>query len=99
MASTPVNVPNPQLLPTAIQLAQTAANIATVLGNSSGQGRQYLDLYDCVSDLCTAVNCLAQALITINNTTASSVGSLNVSNRYVLGATAVIPANINTAAV
>jgi hypothetical protein len=98
MASSAINVSNPVTNPTAAQLVQIAANIVTVLGPGSQQGR-YIDLYDCVTDLAAAINCLAQALLTINNATASSVGTVNVRNAYNLGATATIPANINTAAV
>lgn len=98
MASTAVNVTNPVALPTAVQLAQIADNIAFVIqrGNQNGN---YQDLYDQMADLATAVRCLAQAGITINNGTASSVGSVNVRGAYALGATAVVPANLNTSAV
>jgi hypothetical protein len=98
MASTAVNVPNPVNTPTAVQLAQVAANIATVITQGCRNGN-YEDIYDYVNDLAAAINCLAQCLITINNTTASSVGVVNTRNTYALGAGAVVPANINTAAV
>lgn len=99
MSSTAVNVPNPVSLPTAVQLAQTAANIALSIFNSSQKGAQYLDVYDAICDLAAAINCLAQAGITINNTTASSVGVLQVRGAYALGAGAVVPAAIGTVAV
>lgn len=98
MASTAVNVPNPVSLPTAVQLAQIAANIATVITLGTRNGN-YEDLYDTCNDLAAAVNCLAQALITINNTTASSVGTVNTRGAYALGAAAIVPTNISTAAV
>jgi len=98
MASSAINVSNPVTNPTAAQLAQIAANIATVLGAGSSRG-SYIDLYDCVTDLAAAINCLAQALLTINNSTASSVGSVSTRNAYALGATATIPTIISTAAV
>ena len=98
MASTAVNVPNPVSAPTAIQLAQIADNISNVLATGAQKG-SYIDLYDCVQDLTTAVRCLAQALITINNTTASSVGTVQTRSAYALGAQAIVPTNINTAAV
>lgn len=99
MASTAVNVPNPVSAPTAIQLAQIADNIALVLGNGAQKGGTYLDVYDSIQDLSAAIRCLAQALITINNTTASSVGTVNTRGAYALGAQAIVPTNINTAAV
>ena len=52
-----------------------------------------------VQDLATAIRCLAQALLVVNNSTASSVGTVQVRNAYALGAGASIPANLNTAAV
>lgn len=99
MASTAVNVPNPVTLPTAIQLAQIADNIGKVLFSSCQNGAQYLDTYDAIADLAAAVRCLAQALITINNTTASSVGSVTTRNAYAVGAQAIVPTTINTVAV
>jgi hypothetical protein len=98
MASTAVNVPNPVTNATAVQLAQIAANIATILGSNSQKGN-YEDVYDAIIDLAAAVNCLAQALITINNTTASSVTTVQTRNAYALGAGATIPTYIGTAAV
>lgn len=99
MASTPINVPDPVALPTAVQLAQIAANISTVMFAMTQQGKQYIDVYQAIGDLASAVNCCAQALLTINNTTPSSVGVVNVRNAYALGAAAVIPANISTRSV
>jgi hypothetical protein len=98
MASTAVNVSNPVSTPTAVQLAQIAANIATVMTLGTRNGN-YEDVYDSINDLAAAVQCLAQALITINNTTPSSVGSVNTRGAYALGAQAVVPTIINTAAV
>lgn len=98
MASTAVNVPNPVTNATAVQLAQIAANIATILGKNAQNGN-YEDVYDAIIDLAAAVNCLAQALITINNTTASSVTTVQTRNAYALGAGATIPTYIGTAAV
>ncbi len=98
MASSAVNVPNPVSLPTATQLAQIADNIANVLASGAQKGA-YIDLYDSVQDLATAVRCLAQCLLTIANSTASSVGTVNVRNAYALGAQATIPTQISTAAV
>jgi hypothetical protein len=98
MASTVINVPNPVTTPTAVQLAQIAANIATVVFQSCQQGK-YLDVYDAIGDLAAAINCLAQSAITVNNTTASSVGTVNTRNAYALGASATIPTTINTSAV
>ena len=99
MASTAVNVPNPVSTPTAIQLAQIADNVAKVIFASTQQGAQYLDDLDYISDLSTAIRCLAQALITINNTTASSVGTVTTRGAYALGAQAIVPTNLNTVAV
>lgn len=99
MASTALNVPNPVATPTAAQLAQIAANIATSIFNSSQKGAQYLDVYDAICDLAAAINCLAQAGITVNNATASSVGSVQTRGAYALGASAVVPTNIGTVAV
>lgn len=98
MASTAVNVPNPVNNPTAIQLAQIADNVANMIFLGAKAGN-YEDLYDTCQDLAAAIRCLAQALITINNTTASSVGTVNVRGAYNLGAAAVVPTLINTAAV
>jgi hypothetical protein len=98
MASTAQNVTNPVATPTAVQLAQIAANIATVIQSNFSKGN-YLDVYDAIVDLAAAINCLAQAEITVNNTTASSVGSVNVRNAYALGAAATIPTTIGTSAV
>jgi hypothetical protein len=100
MASSAVNVANPVSLPTSVQLAQIAANISTTLFNiERGQYGSQLDVQTAIQDLAAAVNCLAQSLITINNSTASSVGTVTVRNAYALGATAAIPTNINTSAV
>ena len=98
MASTAQNVTNPVSTPTAVQLAQIAANIATVIQANTTKGN-YMDTYDSISDLAAAINCLAQSLLTINNSTASSVGTVNVRNAYALGATATIPTTIGTSAV
>lgn len=98
MASTAQNVPNPVSLPTSLQLCQIADNIASVLQSGAQRGN-YTDLYDSIQDLATAVRCLAQSGITVANATASSVGNVNVRGAYALGASATIPANINTAAV
>lgn len=99
MASTAVNVTNPVATPTSIQLCQIADNIALVIFNSCQKGAQYLDTYDAISDLAAAIRCLAQSGITVNNTTASSVGSVNVRGAYALGAQAIVPTIINTCAV
>jgi hypothetical protein len=98
MASSAVNVPNPVLTPTATQLAQIAANISGTIAKGNQNG-SYEDVYDQLADLAAAVNCCAQALLTIANATASSVGSVQVRGAYALGATATIPANIGTSAV
>jgi hypothetical protein len=98
MASSAVNVSNPVSTPTAVQLAQIAANIAGTLARNSQSGN-YEDVYDAITDLAAAINCCAQALLTINNTTASSVQTVNTRNAYALGATATIPTFIGTAAV
>ena len=98
MASTAQNVPNPVNLPTANQLAQIADNICNTLATGAQRGN-YIDLYDSVQDLATAIRCVAQALLVVNNSTASSVGTVQVRNAYALGAGASIPANLNTAAV
>jgi hypothetical protein len=98
MASTAVNVTNPVATPTSIQLCQIADNIANVLQTGAQKGN-YIDLYDAVQDLATAIRCLAQSGITVNNTTASSVGTVTVRGAYALGAAAVVPTSINTAAV
>lgn len=99
MASTAVNVTNPVATPTSIQLCQIADNIALVLANSCHNGQQYLDVYAAINDLAIAIRCLAQSGITVNNTTASSVGSVQTRGAYALGAQAVVPTNLNTAAV
>lgn len=99
MSSTALNVSNPVATPTAAQLAQIAANIASTIFNSCQKGSQYLDVYDAIADLAAAINCLAQAGITVNNSTASSVGSVQTRGAYALGATAVVPAAIGTVAV
>lgn len=99
MASTAINVPNPVATPTSAQLCQIAANIATTIFNSCQRGSQYLDVYDALADLAAAINCLAQSGITVNNATASSVGTVQTRNAYALGATATIPTTIGTMAV
>lgn len=98
MASTVINVPNPVATPTSAQLCQIADNICEVLQTGFLKGN-YIDLSDAVQDLAAAIRCLAQSGITVNNATASSVGTVNVRNAYALGATATIPASINTSAV
>lgn len=95
MSSTAVNVTIPATNPTSVQLCQVAANIAGTLETNIQQGN-YVDLYKAIGDLATAVNCLAQSGITVNNSTASSVGTLTVRNQYNLGANAVIPTTIAT---
>lgn len=99
MSSTAVNVTNPVLTPTSVQLCQIADNIAKVLTASCANGAQYLDVYDAISDLASAIRCLAQSGITVDNTTASSVGSVTTRNAYALGAQAVVPTTISTVAV
>lgn len=96
MASSVIAVTNPVSTPNAAQLAQIAADIAIVLQKGCQQGN-YLEVYDAIADLATAVNCLAQSLITINNTTASSVGTVFVRNAYAQNQ--AIPTNIGTSAV
>lgn len=98
MASSPINVANPIATPRAVDLAQIAANISSTIASGNRNGN-YQDVYDQLIDLAAAVNCCAQALLTINNTTASSVGTVQTRVSYALGAAAVIPASINTAAV
>ena len=98
MASTAQNVPNPVNLPTANQLAQIADNICNTLAAGAVTGN-YIDVYDAVHDLATAIRCVAQALLVVNNSTASSVGTVQVRNAYALGAGASIPTNLTTAAV
>jgi len=96
MASAVVAVTNPVLTPNAAQLAQIAADISIVVQNGCQKGN-YLDVYDAIADLAAAINCLAQAGLTVNNTTASSVGSVNVRAAY--AANQAIPTIINTSAV
>jgi hypothetical protein len=96
MASTAVNVPNPTTNATAVQLAQIAANVSGTIFNQCSQGKMYEDVYTALADLAFAINCLAQAGITINNTTASSVTTTTVRNAFALGATAVVPATLNS---
>jgi hypothetical protein len=95
VASTVINVANPITTPTSAQLCQIAANIAGTLQTNIQNGN-YVDVYKAIGDLATAVNCLAQSGITVNNATASSVGTVTVRNQYALGATAVIPTTITT---
>lgn len=99
MASTVINVANPIATPTSAQLCQIAANIATTVFAMTQQGKQYIDVYQALGDLAAAINCLAQSGITVNNTTPSSVGVVNVRQAYALGASASIPATINTRSV
>jgi hypothetical protein len=96
MASTALNVPNPIVNPTAAQLGQVAANIAGTITTGIKTGSFYEDPYDFIVDLASGVNLCAQALLTIANATASSVGTVNVANRYAVNQP--IPTNINTAA-
>ena len=96
MASTAVNVSNPVSNPTSIQLCQIAANISGTLFTNMQNGN-YEDVYQCLRDLAAAINCLAQSGITVNNTTASSVGTVTTRSAYALGASAVVPTNIFTA--
>jgi hypothetical protein len=104
MASSAVNVTNPVSNPTALQLSQIAANIAGTLARNSQTGN-YEDVYDAITDLAAAINCLAQANITLlgsgsySNAATSSVTTVNTRNAYALGATATIPTFIGTAAV
>ena len=98
MASTAQNVPNPVNLPSANQLAQIADNICNTLTAGAVTGN-YIDVYDAEHDLATAIRCVAQALLDVNNSTASSVGTVQVRNAYALGAGASIPTNLTTAAV
>lgn len=98
MASSAVNVPNPVSAPTSVQLCQIADNIALVIGSGAQKG-DYLDVYDAIQDLAAAIRCLAQSGLVVNNTTASSVGTVNTRNAYALGAQAIVPTNISTAAV
>ena len=91
MSSTAVNVPNPVTNATAVQLAQIAANVSGTIFNQTVQGKMYEDVYQTLGDLAFAINCLAQAGITINNTTASSVTTITVRNAFALGASAVVP--------
>jgi hypothetical protein len=97
MASSVVVTANPVTNPTAAQLAQKAADISIVIANGCRNGIYYGDVYDAIGDLASAINLLAQAGLTVNNATASSVGTVNVSNRYV--ANQAIPTTINTSAV
>ena len=98
MSSSAVNVANPIATPTSVQLCQIAANIAGTMFSNIQNGN-YEDVYQHLRDLCAAVNCLAQSGLTVNNTTASSVGTVTVRSAYALGAAAVIPTNINTATI
>ena len=96
MSSAVVATTNPVTNPTAAQLAQKAADISIVVANNCRNGN-YEDVYDFIGDLASAINCLAQAGLTVNNSTASSVGTVNVRNAYSLNQ--AIPTNINTSAV
>lgn len=98
MASSPVNVPNPVSAPTSVQLCQIAANIAGTMATSIRNG-SYEDVYQALLDLAAAINCLAQSGLVVNNTTASSVGSVTTRSAFALGANAVIPTTIQTAQV
>jgi hypothetical protein len=90
VASSAVNVPNPVSAPTAVQLAQIADNVANVLQTGTQKG-SYEDVYKAIQDLALAVRCCAQALLAIDNTTASSVGTVTTRGQQALGAAAVIP--------
>jgi hypothetical protein len=96
--ASPINVPNPVALPTPVQLAQVAANIAGTMATNIRSGN-YEDVYQAILDLAAAINCLAQGQLVVNNTTPSTVGSVTVRNAFALGASAVIPATITTSAV
>jgi len=96
MANSTIVVTNPVLTPNAAQLGQKAIDIATVIATGCRAG-SYLDLYDAVNDLASAIVMLGNAITTINNTTASSVGSVNVRNAYATNQP--VATNINTAAV
>jgi len=98
MASTAINVSNPVSTPTSAQLCQIAANISGTISTNIRSGN-YEDVYQTLLDLAAAINCLAQSGITVNNATASSVGTVNVRNAFALGANATIPTAIATAAV
>jgi hypothetical protein len=56
----------------------------------------YEDVYQTLGDLAFAINCLAQSGITVNNSTASSVGTVTVRNAFALGAAAVVPTTMTT---
>jgi hypothetical protein len=99
MASTAVNVPNPVLAPTSVQLCQLADNVANVIFNQTVQGRMYEDVYTTLGDLAFAIRCLAQSGITVNNTTASSMTSITTRGAFALGAAAAVPATLTTRAV
>lgn len=96
MSSAIVATTNPVTNPTAAQLAQKAADIAIVVQNGCRNGT-YEDVYDFINDLAAAINMLAQAGLTVNNATASSVGTVTVRGAYATNQ--AIPTNINTAAV
>jgi hypothetical protein len=97
MASAVVATTNPVTNPTAAQLAQKAADISIVIANAIRNGVYSGDVYDTLADLASAINLLAQAGLTVNNATASSVGTVNVRNAY--AANQAIPTVINTSAV
>jgi hypothetical protein len=99
VSSAIVVTPNPVSTPTAAQLAQKASDIAGVLFAAVQNGRGYQDFTQDFMDLAAAINLCAQSLLTINNTTASSVGTLIIPGQFNIGAQATIPANINTASV
>ena len=96
MASTAVNVPNPVTNPTSVQLCQIAANVAGTIFNQTVQGRMYEDVYQTLGDLAFAINCLAQSGLTVDNTTASSVGTVTVRSAFALGASAVVPTTMSS---
>jgi hypothetical protein len=104
MASSPVNVPNPVTNPTALQLSGVAANIAGTISTNIRAGN-YEDVYQSLLDLAAAINCLAQANITLlgsgsySNAATSSVTTVTTRSAFALGANAVIPTTITTAAV
>jgi hypothetical protein len=96
MSSAAIVITSPIANPTAQQLAQAAANIANGVFLNFQNERASMGTPDgAIRLLALALNCLGQALLVINNGTASSVGSVTVNNRYALGATAVIPTTLS----
>lgn len=112
MASAIIAVANPVTAPTAGQCAQIAADISIVISNANRNGN-YQDLYDQMTDLATAVNMLAQSLLTVSTLfaaatsagsptvlvggLASSVGTVQLRNSY--STNQAIPTSVGTAAV